>query len=832
MQRKYFFWFILLVAFSLQSIAQLKTPAEFLGYELGTRFTRHHQMEAYFNHVADVSPNIKLQYYGETYEHRPLFVAFVASDKNFARLEEIRQSNLTRTGLEKNSLLPDQPALVWLSYNVHGNEAVSMEAAMQTIYDLANKNNSQTQPWLNDSVVIMDPCINPDGRDRYANWYNQYVNFPNNPDPNSKEHREPWISGRPNHYMFDLNRDWAWLTQKESQARIKLYNQWMPQVHVDFHEQGVDSPYYFAPAAEPFHEVISDWQREFQVMIGKNHAKYFDENAWLYFTKERFDLLYPSYGDTYPVYSGAIGMTYEQGGSGRAGLAVYNQEGNILSLKDRIAHHHATGLSTIEVASKNADQLLSEFEKYYKKPVASPYQSYVIKADNNPDVLRRLTQLFDAHKIMYGKSTSNVSAKGFSYTSGQETARIAVSNQDLIVNLNQPKGNLVRVLFEPKTKVSDTLTYDITAWTIPFAYNLNAFAVEADLGHNGSFYITENQNSIAGKPYAYIGKWNDVADAKFLSALLNKDIKVRFAENDFGVDGKTFKRGSLIITRANNKNNADFDKIVQELASQHSRNLFGASTGFVNSGNDFGSGTVKYIQPPKVAVLSGDGSSTLSFGEVWHFFEQELGYPVAVIDSDYFNNIDLDKYNTLVIPNGYYGGVLNSGTLEKIRNWVRAGNKLIVMQNALRSVADKDGFGLEKLTEKESDTVNLITYENEERSQLSSFTAGSIFRLSTDFSNPLMFGLSHAYYSLKLSNSQYKLLKDGQNAGYIKTKNDLMNGFVGSELLKNVDKTLVFGVENLGRGAVVYMVDNPLFREFWHSGKLLFSNALFLVNQR
>jgi hypothetical protein len=830
--RLYFSVFLLFLSFT--TFAQLKTPDEFLGYTLGERFTPHHRMEAYFKYVAENNPNIKLEYYGETYEHRPLFVAFIASPDNFAQLEDIRKANLARAGFGSNANNSDKTALVWLSYNVHGNEAVSMEASMKTLYDLADKSNEKTQSWLKNTVVIIDPCINPDGRDRYANWYNQFGNKPGNADPNSKEHHEPWLSGRSNHYMFDLNRDWAWLTQIESQSRIKIYNRWLPQVHVDFHEQGYNAPYYFAPAAEPYHEVITNWQREFQMKIGKNNAKYFDQNGWLYFSKEIFDLLYPSYGDTYPVYSGAIGMTFEQGGIG-AGLSITKNDGNVLTLKDRIAHHYTTGLSTIETASLNAERLVDEFVNYYKKPAPSRYKSFVIKGTTNPDELKRLTRFFDEHLIQYGSATANLVAKGFSYADVSQQPKVSVSTNDLVIHLNQPKANLVRVLFEPQTKLSDSLTYDITAWTLPYAHNLKAFALEEIIAHSGKYTITETQNEFSEKPYAYLSKWNDTEDAKWLGYLIQNGIKVSFAENDFQVDGKSFKRGTLIISRGTNVGNSQFDEIVVSSAKKYHRNLHAATTGFVASGNDFGSSSVKYIKPPKVAILSGSGASTLSFGEVWHFFEQEIGYPVTILDTDYFGRVNLDSYNVLIIPNGYYGSNLKAGDKSNLADWVKKGNKLILMENALSSFADVDGFGLK--TDSESDTLkkdkpNLVTYENEERHALTEYTPGSIFRLETDRSNPLFFGLENDYFSLKLDGDAFKLLTDGTNPGYIKSKNDLVNGFVGNELLKKLEKSMTFGVENLGRGSVIYMADNPLFREFWQSGKLVFSNAVFLVNQR
>ena len=273
MKRIQLLFFVLFAC--LQVDAQLKSPKAFLGYELGDKFTRHHSVVDYFKHVADVSSNVVLEEYGRTYENRPLLLAYIASDENMAQLETIRTDNLRRAGLLEGTPTTNV-SIVWLSYNVHGNEASSSEASLLTLYTLALQSDTAVQRWLKNTVVIIDPCLNPDGRDRYVNWYNSVVGEKYDPANLSREHREPWPGGRTNHYYFDLNRDWAWQIQTESRQRMKLYLDWMPQVHVDFHEQGYNEPYYFAPAAEPFHEVITPWQRSFQNSIGKNHARYFD----------------------------------------------------------------------------------------------------------------------------------------------------------------------------------------------------------------------------------------------------------------------------------------------------------------------------------------------------------------------------------------------------------------------------------------------------------------------------------------------------------------------------------------------------------------------------
>ncbi|MCJ7757291.1 MAG: M14 family metallopeptidase, partial [Gillisia sp.] len=374
---------------------ELQSPQDFLGYEIGSRFTRHADVVKYFEYISENSGLMQYHTYGKTNEFRPLTYAVISSEENLQNLEAIRLNHLKNAGIIPGTAeSPSDKAIVWLSYNVHGNEASSTEAAMQTLYELI----TSKKEWLKNTVVIIDPCLNPDGRDRYANWYNQVKADPYNSSTMATEHNEPWPGGRPNHYLFDLNRDWAWATQVETRQRLKIYNSWMPNIHVDFHEQGINEPYYFAPAAEPFHEIITPFQREFQTEIGKNHAKYFDEQGWLFFTKERFDLLYPSYGDTYPLYMGAIGMTYEQAGGGDAGLGIETGEGYKLTLIDRVAHHTVTGLSTVEVASKNIEKLNSEFKKFFQNDKLL-YKSYAL--NGSPDKITALKKLLDFHDISY-----------------------------------------------------------------------------------------------------------------------------------------------------------------------------------------------------------------------------------------------------------------------------------------------------------------------------------------------------------------------------------------------------------------------------------------------
>jgi hypothetical protein len=817
------------LCFALITSAQkIQSPSAFLGYELGTQFTPHYRIVEYFKYIATATKQSKLQQYGLTNEGRPLLAMFISSETNINKLDDIRKNNLALAGLDNSAASVNAPVIVWLSYNVHGNEPSSSEAAMQTLYDMVDPANSKAQAWLANTVVVIDPCLNPDGRERYVNFYNSAKGITADINPASREHVEPWPGGRVNHYYFDLNRDWAWQTQKESQGRVALFNSWLPQVHVDFHEQGYNSPYYFAPAAEPMHKDITLWQKEFQTTIGKNNAKYFDQNGWLYFTKEEFDLLYPSYGDTYPIYNGSIGMTYEQGGIA-AGLTVTTRLGDVLTLKERIAHHHSNGLSTIETASANAAKAVAEFKKYFDNSRNNPagdYKAYVIKNDNQ-DKINALAELLKKNGIQYSYGI-NTNVTGFNYISGK-TERFDIANKDMVISAYQSKSVLMHVLMEPKTFVADSNTYDITAWSLPYAYGLQAYGVKEAIKTPAQKVVdvtlTPPPPAATSRTYAYVAAWQSVNDVQFLMELFKRDIKVRYAETPFEAAGKKFNAGSLIIARAGN-NDDKFDEEVRKAAEAAKRELTPLNTGIVEKGVDIGSGYIHYIHPPKVMVISGDDASSASLGEIWQFFEQQIGYPVTLVNYNSINRAKLSDFDVIIFPDGDYEGFPS----DRLQGWVKDGGKLIVLQDAVAQLAGKKGFAIKA---READTTKnkpeVKPYAGRLRESIKGNVPGAIYKINLDNTHPLGFGYPEYYYTLKLSDDIYELLgDDGWNVGTIK-KDGYVAGFVGEKSKDKLKNGLLLGVQGMGRGSVIYMVDDPLFRSFWENGKLLFSNAVFMV---
>jgi hypothetical protein len=824
---------------SAQPADALQSPATFLGYELGEQFTPHHRVVDYVRHVATHSPRVAQRQYGTSVEKRPLLLATITTPGNHDRLPTLRRDNLKRAGFVEGEPQAESTAIVWLSYGVHGNESASTEAALRTLYALGNPQNARTGGWLDDAVVLLDPCLNPDGRARYVQWYKRTTGDQPNARPAAREHHEPWPSGRTNHYYFDLNRDWAWGVQPETRHRLDAYHRWMPHMHVDFHEMGVNDPYYFAPGAAPYHENLTAWQREFQFTIGRHNAEYFNENGWLYFTEEVFDLFYPGYGDTWPLFNGAIGMTYEQGGSGRAGRALVTAEDDTVTLTERLRHHHTTGLSTVEVTAEHHERVVRKFAGYHASARTNPpgeYRTYVVQRDAQGNRLAALTDHLDRQRIRYGYATETRRVRGYSYHR-DTTERTRVRQGDLLVNLAQPKGRLAKVLLEPNTTIVDSLTYDITAWGLPYAYGLEAYALTERLAPNTDTMPVSTPSTVgdAEAPYAYITPWTSRADARFAAALLDEDIRIRFATESFTVDGRSYEPGALIVTRAGNTNRtARFDATVQRLAQPRQPSgqfLHAASTGFTERGPDFGSGNFGFVAAPHVAALSGPPTTPSRLGEVWHFFDRQIGYPVTLLPADDFEAAMLDDVDVLVLPDGQYGDWLTDARGDALTDWVRQGGRLISMGDANDALAARAPYALAQTETARSDTAGATSfspYATAPREQLAGATPGSIHRVRLDDSHPLAFGLESPYFALKRNDDAFAYLTEGQTVGALTTPAPA-SGFMGHEAQQKIDDTLLFGTQSLGEGQVTYFVDNPLFRGFWYNGQVLFANAVFFV---
>ena len=824
------------MAWALFATAWGQTPTlrDVAGHDLGERFTRHHHVVDFMEAMAEARPHWQLTQYGSTSEGRPLLGLVMSSPSNMERLDMLKADNALRVnkGIDRG----DRVAWVYLSYNVHGNEAVCTEAAMATVEALATSHAD----LLDKAVVVLDPCVNPDGRDRYVHFQDVSTTSRVNADPNAWEHDEPWPGGRANHYLFDMNRDLAWQTQRETKARAAFYREWMPQVHVDFHEQGVNSPYYFAPAAEPYHKVITPWQRECQGHIGKNNAKYFDQRGALYFTKEVFDLLYPSYGDTWPMFQGAVGMTYEQGGSGRAGRAVETAIGDTLTLGYRIQNHMESGLSTIESAGQHVDRMLKEFAAYHRRNAEMPwgdYQAYVFPASNGPAKLTWVTDLLDANGIRYGKAGKASNGKGLEYF-GMRSGKVSVGPNDLVIDAHQPQSALLQVLMDPDPELSDSVTYDITTWALPYAYGMKAYAMTTPLAPTAEWTLrTAAANEWAGDEpvYAYAIHYDTDLGTPVLAGLLKEGVLVRVAKRPVVMEGETWPRGTLVVTRRNNE--ALWDGMaarIEALAEGVAGVRVGRwASGMVDSGPDLGAYDMAFLEAPKVAVVTGDAVSSLSFGEVWHHMEEVWQYPMTAVWG--LESVDWDECDVVVLPRGWYD--VDDGMAEAIGEWVREGGQLVLLDGACRLGMERWGLSrysddedqAERQDERDAHAAadRYAPYALSERNGIRSSIPGAVYAIELDATHPLAYGYGDTYWSMKTSGSRFAHLYGGHNVGVLRGEAEPVSGFAGSRANQGLRESLSFGVHDMGRGHVVYLADNVMFRAFWKDGHKFFANAVF-----
>ncbi len=769
----------------------------------------------------------------------------VTSAANRARLAAIRAANLRLAAGDGNPPA-DQPAIVWMSYNVHGNEAVSSNAVLDVLYRLLTDPAAQRD--LERTVVVLDPCINPDGYNRYVSWYGQMVGAAPNAAPDAREHREPWPGGRANHYLFDLNRDWAWGTQAETRQRVAAYRRWMPHVHADYHEQGVDSPYYFAPAAEPFHPAVTPWQRELQTRIGRANAATFDRRGELYFTREVFDLFYPSYGDTWPTFNGAVGMTFEQGGSGGAGLAIETTIGDTLTLGDRIANHVATSLNNVAVAARDREEVVSGFARYFASEMQparesrgrnrsdgrnrddADYRSFVVRAANGPERLAALTRVLDHNGITYGRATARVSGDGYDYRAGR-AARVSAEPGDLVVSTAQPAGRLAFVLFEPEPALGDSLTYDVTAWALPFAHGLDAVALRTDVPAAAMSGVAAPPVAAASGAYAYAVPWTSLASARALARLHAAGVRVRSAQTAFEQNGRTFAPGTVLATRADNARlGARFDALVADAVRAAGAESVALATGGAARGADLGSGSIAPLRAPRIVVASGPSVQSAALGEVWHMLDASLGVPATLVDAENIDASVLARADVLVLPAGRYTRAFDADDITALGAWIEGGGTVVALESAAGLFAGRDGY---RLVRKDADAPRdtLADFGGRERRGLSQSVPGAVYRATLDATHPLAFGYTAGDSAATVpvlwrSDDAYAFLSRGWNVGTFRG-DARMAGFTGSGVAPRLRDALVYGVEEKGDGAVVYLLDGPLFRGFWEGTQLVFANAIF-----
>ena len=798
----------------------IQSPEEFLGYEIGFEHTRHDLIVSYLNYLSIVSEKAEIIKYGESHEGRDLIMLTVSSTNNLSNLDKIKQEHLKYTvpksNLEVNKNLP---VIINLGYGVHGNEPSSAEAAILAAYTLVASENIKIKRLIENSVVFIDPTINPDGRDRHSQWANQYKSINLVADSNDAEHNEMWPKGRTNHYWFDLNRDWLLAINPESRGKLKWYHSWYPNVVTDFHEMGTNSNYFFEPMKRnaSLKPLIPD--ENYSVLspiFAEYYVKALDSIGSFYYTKESFDETYPGYGSSYPDVQGAVAILFEQASS-RGHLQETNY--GTMSFGFTIRNQYLSSIATVEAAVENKD-LLRDYQRRFFNSSVNEFKDEKIKAYEFGDMYDQNRNKAFIDKLLMHK------------------IKVYNSKGKFVVPVNQGQSRMVKNFFETHSKYVDSVYYDASAWSVSNIYNmkskkLKSFFGESEIKSTENFIKNINVNK---SNYAYILDWDDYNAAAALNLLQKNEIITYSAFKPFSVkvNGtksiKKFNYGSVLIPVS--KQNISSEKlfsIVKEMQEKYDVPVYNSESGYSINGIDLGSNNFRINKPVKVAMLIGEGVNSYEAGEVWHLLDTRIGMPLTKIRLDQFSRISIDKYTTLVMVSGSYDQ-LDNKQIDKIKNWIEDGNTLITIAKGSSWAIDSDLINETLVKSKNDTTYSRKRYVDASEHIGRERIGGVILNADLDLTHPLAFGYHDKSIPVYKNNNVFiNKTKDDYSSVAIYSEDFHIDGYI-SELNRKefIPGAASLIVSNVGSGRVIVFADNPNFRGTWYGTNKLFLNAIFL----
>jgi hypothetical protein len=688
----------------------IPTFEDVLGHSPGERITWHAEAVRYFEALAEAAPErISVASYAESWEGRELIYVVVTSAQNMDRIGEIKAGMQKladprkTTRAEARQIIENQPAVTWLSYGIHGNEISSTEAAMLTAYHLlAARGDARVADILRDTVVVIDPMQNPDGRDRFIHHFEMAEGLVPDADRISAEHNEPWPGGRTNHYLFDMNRDWFMMTQPETRGRVKILQDWYPVAFVDAHEMGSDSTYYFAPEAVPYNPHLAADQRANLELFGKNNARWFDSFGLDYYTREVFDAFYPGYGASWPSYFGSIAMTYEQASA--RGLVVRQYDGNDMTFAYTIRNHFVTSLATAEVTAVNREKFLNEFYDYRVSAIeegkSDAIRSYILPPQADQAAANKLAGLLVSQGVEVGRSDSSFSACGESYATGT-----------YVINTAQPAKRFIRTMMDVNVPMSEDFLdeqerkraknlrddiYDVTSWSLPLMMNIKVDSCNRTINESltavGPELVQPGKMTGGTGSVAYLVPWGSAPAVKLLVNAMRKDLAVKSTDKAFTHQGQRYPAGSLILDAADNP--ADLPQIMRDLATTTGANVTAVDNSWVTDGPNFGSENVVRFNKPRVAIAWDRPTSSYSAGNTRFVIERQFDLPVTAIRTRHLAIADLNRYQVIILPQtGWgpgYAEVLGDKGKANLKDWVSKGGVLIGLGTANRYLANPD----------------------------------------------------------------------------------------------------------------------------------------------
>ena len=798
----------------------IPTPESIIGHQVGEWHITHDKLVAYMKTIAAVSDRVTIEDRGVTFEGKPLILLTITSPENHKNIDAIQSNHFNLTEANKSSTLniETMPLVVYQGFSIHGNEPSGANASLLLAYYLAAAEGTEIINLLDNAIILLDPSLNPDGLQRFAYWANTNKSDFINSDPNDREFHEVWPGSRTNHYWFDMNRDWLPVQLPESKARIETYRKWMPNILTDHHEMGSNSTFFFQPGIQSrVHPLTPKENQELTKEIGNYHAAALDKIGSLYFTEENFDDFYYGKGSTYPDVNGAIGILFEQGSSRGHAQETINGE---LTFPFTIRNQFTAALSTLEAAKNMRIKLLTYQRNFYKnvaiETLKDKTKAIVFGSENDAARSFHLAEILKQHTIEIYKPKSDFKENGKNFK----------KEQSYIVPINQKNSKLIKAMFEKRTSFTDSLFYDISAWTFPLAFNLDYTELKStSLIGDKIENLSLKKGVISGKStYAYLMEWHEYYSPKALNIILNKGLRAKVGMKPFSLNGKTYDYGTILIPVQNQHlNENELFNLLQKVALESNIDINSVSTGLTN-GIDLGSNQFRNIEKQKVAMLVGNGISSYDAGEIWHLFDQRYKMNITKLDISYINRVDFSKYTSIIIPSTNM--LLSKGTVEKLKLWVQNGGILIGYKNAVKWLSANKFITLNYTSAKVN--AKQVTFEQKRNFTGAQVIGGAIFETKIDRSHPINFGYTKKNLPMfRRTKIFVKPDSSSFNNPIIYTENPLLSGYISKPNLEVLKNTVPFQVKSLGKGKVVVFTDNTNFRAFWYGTNKLLMNAIF-----
>jgi len=802
----------------------IPTPQSIIGHEVGELHISHDKLSHYVQEVSKVSDRVKLVNRGKSYENRTSWLMIITSESNHLRLEEIRKQHLKLSNSKNKDLdVSNMPIVVYQGFSVHGDEPSGSNASLPLMYHLLASNSQETIELLDNTIILLDPSFNPDGLQRFSQWANSNKNQSLTPDPNDREYNQYWPRGRTNHYWFDLNRDMLPNQLVETNAKIKTFTEWLPNILTDHHEMGTNSSFFFQPGVpERKNPLISDLNQALTKEIGTYHEKALNSIGSLYFSEEDYDDFFFGKASTYPDANGGIGILFEQGSSRGH---IQESVNGILTFPFTIRNQLTAAFSTLEAAKNMRIKLLNYMKDFYDDQIKlnpKPSDNIVFGKIKDESTVYHLADLLNSHKIKFNKISEDVVLNGKKFT----------KDNSFVIPLNQPKRTLINAMFYTQTEFKDSLFYDVSAWTFPLAFNVN-YSYTDNLSKSSVSKLFGEEVKETKKPvgnvdskseYAYLFEPHEYYAQAAVYHLIKEGLRVKTATRKFSINGKEFDFGTYLIPVQNQSMSSEdiYNKLL-EISNTYNINFESQATG-ITSGIDLGSDYFMIVNEPKIGLIVGDGVRSYDAGEIWHLLDTRYNIPITKLDVDDLRYIDLSKYSHIILPD-YNGSKLRS---EQINEYINGGGNLIAYRNSVKWVSNN-------LNELEFLTNDLkasgVSFSDREKFYGAQQTGGAIFKSNIDRSHPVNYGIESNTLPL-FRNSNVYMSKSEQsfNNPITYSSNPLMSGYISEENISLLKNSVPFKVIKSGKGKIMLMTDNTNFRAFWFGTNRILLNMLFHSN--